>query len=175
MISPEAAKKVDDADLLRQLTNPNGDKPDPQAIQKRMMEMLDRMNESDAQASDQQGPRRCDPGNPSAALVTDLDVMIEIARQQQQQGSGSSQQQGPPKPGQQDAFLAKAKGTPSNGTGGDTPADGNEMTKNDGQSEAATGDIRNHDAANWGGLPPRDRDEIFPSAPTKSISPLTAI
>src|SRR5262245_14962770 len=39
IISPDAAKTVDDQDLIRELTQPGSDKPDPQKVEERMKAM----------------------------------------------------------------------------------------------------------------------------------------
>ena len=154
MSNPDAAKTVDDQDLIRELTQPGGDKPDPQKVQDRMKAMLARMNDSaellkKKEAGDltQEMQRR---------IVMDLNVMIELAKQQQRtqpQQPGD----GPPQPGQKRQPGNGQEGPKAN-EGGNAAATTDETSG--GQDAAVTGDMRNRDPANWGGLPPRDRDEI---------------
>jgi hypothetical protein len=98
-------------------------------------------------------------------IVSDLDVMIELARQQQQQqnSSGSSS----PQPGQQ-----RQPGSPQNGqTGpGGTQAATSDPLPRGGIADPVTGDIHNRDPANWGGLPPRDRDQVSHGANEEYLS-----
>jgi hypothetical protein len=155
IVSPDAARKVDDQDLIRELTQPGSDKPDPQKIDERMKEMLSRMHDSAKMLT------TGDPGDVTQEtqrrIVTDLDVMIALAKQQQQQGKSSQQ----PNPQQQPGD--KRQQTQGN-QGGPHQEGGNVAATSDnsggGQDAAVTGDMRNTGAANWGGLPPRDRDEI---------------
>jgi hypothetical protein len=166
IVSPDAAKAVDDQDLIRELTQPGNDKPDPQKVEERMKAMLARMNDSAAllkkkEAGDltQETQRR---------IVMDLDVMIELAKQQQQQGGGQQQ----PQPGQQ--RQPGQPGPQGNGPpGGSSPATTDDT--HGGQSDAVTGDLRNRDPANWGGLPPRDRDEISHGATEEYLSAYRAM
>ncbi len=81
---PSAAKTLDDADLVKKLTNSGPDAKsggqDPAAV---LQQMLDRMGQSQARLADkdvsiltQETQRR---------IITDLDVAIEYARKKQQQ------------------------------------------------------------------------------------------
>lgn len=150
IISTDAAKKVDDDELRNQLLKP-GAKPDPNEVSKRLHAMVDRMQQTATLLTNK------DPGEVTQEtqrrIVSDLDVMIELARQQQQQGSSSSS--GPPQPGQ-----ARQPGQPGpKGEGGSTAATHDPLPRG-GYSDPAVGDMHSRDPANWGGLPPRDRDQV---------------
>jgi hypothetical protein len=156
IVSPEAAKRVDDLDLIRELTDPGSDQPNPQKVEERVKAMLARMSDS---AELLRGKK--DPGDltqeTQRRIVMDLDVMIQLAQQQQQNSSSNSQQ--PQQPGQQrQPGQQPGQQQPGQQQGGSTAATDDETKP--GQSAAHTGDMRNRDAENWGGLPPRDRDEI---------------
>ena len=151
---PDAVKKIDDQELIKQLTQPPGEKPNPQQAGERMKTMLDRMDQSKTRLANK------DPGEltqeTQRRIVTDLDVLIEIARQQQS-GSGSGQGNQQTQPGQQRQSTGPEG--PKNGEGG-TVAANTESLPRGASADAATGDMRNHDPANWGNLPPRDRDQV---------------
>jgi hypothetical protein len=140
-----------------------GAKPDPQAVAQRLHNMVDRMGESATRLTQK------DPGQVTQEvqhrIVADLDLMIELARQQQQNSSSSSSQQSQPgqprQPGQNQSGP--------HGEGGTTAAR-NESLPHGGYSDPAGGDLRNHDPANWGGLPPRDRDQISHGANEEYLS-----
>jgi hypothetical protein len=163
--NPDAVKKVDEDELLAQLMKP-GAKPDPQAIEQRLRNMVTRMGESATRLGDK------DPGEVTQEvqrrIVADLDLMIELARQQQQNSSSSSQQQQQQQPGQQ-----RQPGQPQPGSQhseGGTTAATNETLPRGGHEQATTSDMRNRDPANWGGLPPRDRDQISHGANEEYLS-----
>ena len=151
IISPDAAKKVDDQELIKQLTKPGGEKPNPQQAAEQMKSMLDRMGQSQHKLSDEK-----DPGEVTQEtqhrIVMDLDTLIELAKQMQSSGSGSSS--GPPQDGQQ------RQQSQNNGGQGGNVANTSERLPPGGSADAATGDMRDHDPATWGSLPPRDRDQI---------------
>jgi hypothetical protein len=161
IVSPDAARKVDDDELLNRLLKP-GTPPDPNAIRQRLKDMVTRMEDTAKLLSDKK-----DPGEVTQEIqrriLTDLDVMIELARQQQQSGSGSAA----PQPGQQ-----RQPGQPQQGPKGEggTQAATSEQLPRGGFADPVTGDMRNHDPANWGGLPPRDRDQISHGANEEYLS-----
>ncbi len=158
---PNAVKKVDDDELLAQLMKP-GAKPDQAAIDQRLHNMVDRMGESATRLSQK------DPGEVTQEvehrIVADLDLMIELARQQQQSSSSSSQQ---PQSGQQRTQGQSQSGQHSEGG---SVAARQESLPTGGHADAVTGDMRSHDAANWAGLPPRDRDQISHGANEEYLS-----
>ena len=123
--------------------------------------MLDRMHES-AQRLD-----GSDPGDVTQEtqrrILLDLDTLIQLA--QQQQSGGSSQ--GNPQPGQQRRPGQAQSG--GQGQGGDTAAT-NEHAENGGTPDVAAGEMRNHDPATWGQLPPVDRDAISHGANEEYLS-----
>jgi hypothetical protein len=165
IISPNAAKAVDDQDLIRELTQPGSDKPDPQKVEERIKAMLARMQDSAELLKNKK-----DPGDltqeTQRRIVMDLDVMIQLALQQQQQ----QQQSGPPQPGQQRQPGQPQPGQPGPGQqqGGSNPATDDE--NRGGQNAATPGDMRDRSREGWGGLPPRDRDEIAHGANEEYLS-----
>lgn len=147
--NPDAVKKVDDDELMNQLLQPNA-KPDPDAVKQRLKDMVVRMADTTARLTEKKDPGEVTQET-QRRIVGDLDVLIELARQQQQQSSGSSQ----PQPGQQ-----RQPGQPGpKGEGGSTAATSDPLPRGS-YTDAATGDMHNRDPANWGGLPPRDRDQV---------------
>ena len=88
IVSPDAVKKVDDADLVKDLTGENKGQAsaDPAVKFKEAIERMgtseERLKGKDTGEVTQETQRR---------IVMDLDVLIEIAKKQQQQSSSSSQ------------------------------------------------------------------------------------
>jgi hypothetical protein len=165
IVSPDAVKKVDDDELLNQLLKP-GTPPDPDAVKRRLQEMVTRMADTTKLLSDKKDPGEVTQET-QRRIVADLDVMIELARQQQQQQSSSSSSQ--QQPGQQ-----RQPGQPQpggqKGEGG-TQAATSEQLPRGGHADPVTGDMRNRDPANpWGVLPPRDRDQISHGANEEYLS-----
>ena len=153
MISPSAVKSVDDNDLVNKLT---GNDPNGGSDGDKMKQMIDRMGQSQARLADR------DPGavtqETQKRIITDLDVMIEMARKQQSQGKSSQnsksqqgqkrqessgQQQGPSKEG---GNKAATNGGPRRGSA-ETPQSNGE-------------DLHQKTPQEWGNLPARDRDLI---------------
>ena len=162
LVSSGAAKKVDDDELLNQLLQP-GAKPDPSDVAKRLHTMVERMQQTAQLLTDK------DPGEVTQEtqrrIVADLDVMIELARQQQQSNSSSSPSQ--PQDGQ-----PRIPGPPQGGQtgeGGTVAATHDPLTRG-GYSDPVTGDMRSHDPANWAQLPPRDRSEVSLGANEKYLT-----
>jgi hypothetical protein len=161
IVSPDAAKKVDDDELLNQLLNP-ATPPDPDAIKQRLKDMVTRMADTTALLSVKKDPGAVTQET-QRRIVSDLDVMIELARQQQQQSGsgGSSQQPGQQRqPGQQNGQKSE---------GGSQAATSDPLPRG-GISDPLTGDLHNRDPANWGGLPPRDRDQVSHGANEEYLS-----
>jgi hypothetical protein len=162
IISPEAVKKVDDDELLNQLLQP-GTPPDPNAVKQRLKDMVTRMQDTTRLLSDKKDPGEVTQET-QRRIISDLDVMIELARRQQQSGSslGSPQIQ----PGQQRQPSQQQGPKSDNGSQAAT----HELLPRGGYADPVTGDMRNHDPANWGGLPPRDRDQISHGANEEYLS-----
>ncbi len=161
IVSPDAVRKVDDDELLNQLLKP-GTPPDPNLVKRRLTEMVTRMDDTAKLLADKKDPGEVTQEK-QRRIITDLDVLIELARQQQQSGSASS---GQPLPGQQ---RQPGQGQGPKGEGG-TQAATHEQLPRGGYADPVTGDMRNHDPANWGGLPPRDRDQISHGANEEYLS-----
>ena len=155
IVSPDAVKKVDEEDLIRQLTKPGDDKKmDADKVTQVFNEMLDRMGQSEHRLTDK------DPGEVTQEMqrriVADLDVMIEFARQQRQQSKPGPPQ--PPQPGEARQPSSGNQQGPNN-EGGNTAA-ANSQLPGGGFANGEKGDMRNTGAANWGDLPPRDRAQV---------------
>jgi len=155
IISPDAVKKVDDDDLIRQLTKPGDEKKmDADKVAQVLNDMMDRMGQSQGRLSDK------DPGEVTQEtqrrILTDLDVMIEFARQQRQQSKP-----GPPQPPQQAGAPQPSSGSQQgpNSEGGNTAAASSHLPGG-GIANGDKGDLRNTGEANWGDLPPRDRAQV---------------
>jgi len=162
--NPSAVKKVDEDELLAQLMKP-GAKVDPQAVQERLKNMVERMGESADRLKEK------DPGDVTQEvqrrIVADLDLMIELARQQQQGGGSSQKPDDQQQQGQQRTQSQAQRGPHSEG--GSTAAQDESLPRG-GHDDAVMGQMRNHDPANWGGLPPRDRDQISHGANEEYLS-----
>ncbi|HVT81657.1 MAG TPA: hypothetical protein VHM90_13505 [Phycisphaerae bacterium] len=161
---PNAVKKVDEDELLAQLMKP-GAKPDQQAIEQRLKNMVDRMGESATRLTQK------DPGEVTQEvqrrIVADLDLMIELARQQQQGGGSSQKPDDQQQSGQKRTASQQQRGQHSEG--GSTAAMDESLPRGS-HEDAVMGEMRNHDPANWGGLPPRDRDQISHGANEEYLS-----
>jgi hypothetical protein len=162
IVSPNAAKTVDDDELLQQLLKPDTP-PDPDAVKQRLLDMVVRMERASGLLN------KKDPGEVTQEtqrrIVSDLDIMIELARQQQQQSSSSSSQAQPAQPRQ----PGQPQDGSQKGEGGSTPATA-EILPHGTYADPVTGELRNRDAANWGGLPPRDRDQVSHGANEEYLS-----
>jgi len=155
IVSPDAVKRVDDADLINKLTKPDDGKAAANEAVEKMKDMLDRMGQSETRLTQK------DPGDVTQEtqrrIMTDLDVLIEFARKQQQQGSG----QGPPQPGPPGEGKSYSQGN-QNGKnqGGTTAASGSFLPGNNQQTPQQGDDNRSKGPAEWGTLRPRERELI---------------
>lgn len=154
IVSSDAAKKVDDDELLKQLLDPNA-KPDPSEVAKRLRTMVERMKQTEKLLTADKNPGDITQET-QRRIVADLDVMIELARQQQQQQSSSSSQK--PQPGQERQPTPPQGG--KSGEGGNVAATTDPLSRGGYSDPAAGGDMRSKDPSNWGNLPPRDRDQV---------------
>lgn len=153
MVSPSASKAVDDMDLVNKLTgtDANGQSDDDQ-----MKQMLDRMGQSEKRLSAE------DPGavtqETQKRIITDLDVMISMARKQQSQGK--SNQNGKSQPGQQRQMSRGQQQGPSR-EGGTQAATNSGPRQGSAESPQSNGeDLHQKTPQEWGNLPARDRDLI---------------
>ncbi len=155
IINPAAAKAVDDADLVRKLTNPDGEKPaeDPSEKLKDMVDHMgqsqSRLTQKDVGAVTQETQRR---------IVTDLDVLIEIVRKQQEQSK--SQPKSAPQPGEKrdptQSQNHSAKPKPGTNAAQDSQLSNGEILNPPSNGTQ----IQDKGPAEWGNLPPKDRDLI---------------
>jgi len=165
IISPDAVRRVDDADLINKLTKPDDGKPNANEVAEKMKDMLDRMGQSETRLTQK------DPGEVTQEtqrrILTDLDVLIEFARQQQQSGGGQSQpQQGQPGEGRQ---YSQGNQNGRN-QGGNTAAGSSFLPGNNQQSARPGEDIRSRGPEEWGKLRPRERDLISHGANEEYLS-----
>jgi hypothetical protein len=161
--SPDAVRKVDDEELVKQLTKPGEDKPDANAIAARAKEMVSRMDTTAKHLSGR------DPGEVTQEteqrIIQDLDVMIAILKQTQGGGQPQDPSQQQQQPGQ-----SRQQGQGSGQSMGGTTAATDDNLRGGGAATPPGGDMRDKNVANWGGLPPRDRDEISHGANEEYLS-----
>jgi len=160
LVDPNAAKVIDDMDLVKKLTNAGasgatGDVSGPDAAMKNMIDHMGqsqtRLTGKDTGAVTQEMQRR---------ITMDLDVMIEYARQQQQKGPSQNkqdeqkgdkrQQSGDQKQG----GHGKNQGGTQSATSEQLPGGGSMTPESNGQ------DMRQKGPSEWGGLPGKDRDLV---------------
>ena len=154
LVSPDAAKKVDDQDLLKKLTGEDKTAEGPPDPNEKFQKVIGRMDESEKllkakETGDvtQETQRR---------IVMDLDVLIEIAKKMQQQSSSSSSSQ---KPGQQ-RQESKANQPGKQSQGGTTAAQQSVLPSGTAGAAQSNGTDIHEKSKEWGGLPDRDRDLI---------------
>ena len=153
MVSPRAAKSVDDMDLVNKLT---GNDPNGGSDGDKMKQMIDRMGQSQSRLSDR------DPGavtqETQKRIITDLDVMIEMARKQQSQGKqsqGSKSQQG------QKRQMSSGQQQGPSQQGGNQAATSSGPRRGSPEAPQSNGeDLHQKTPQEWGNLPARDRDLI---------------
>jgi hypothetical protein len=149
LVDPDAAKIVDNMDLLKKLTAaPDEQQQNATGAEEQLKDMVDRMGQSenrlgqkDAGSVTQETQRR---------IVVDLDALIEIARKQCNSQS-QSKQQGQP----QQRQMSKT----SRGQGGATAATNEQLRAGGFDAPESNGqDLHQKSPAEWGNLPDRDRD-----------------
>jgi hypothetical protein len=156
-INPAAAKAVDDADLVKQLTNPNAQPKDSTNPSQQLQEMIDRMGDSQTRLSGK------DPGavtqESQRRIVSDLDTVIEYVRKQQQ-GQSSSK----PKPGSESGEKRQQSQGQQQGNRqqpGNHAAQDSQLMAGNVETPQSNGEsLRNKGPSEWGNLPPKDRDLI---------------
>ncbi len=157
MVSPSAAKAVDDMDLVNKLTgtDANGKSDDD-----KMKQMIDRMGQSQTRLTDR------DPGavtqETQKRIITDLDVMIELARKQQSQGKSS--QQSKSQPGQQRQKSQGQQQGPGQPGGNQAATNTSERRGTPEAAQSNGEDLHQKTPQEWGNLPARDRDLISTGA-----------
>jgi hypothetical protein len=157
MVSPEAAKTVDDQDLLNKLTGKSdvsgGEAKD---IGAKMEEVMERMGQAETRLA-----RQRDPGlvtqETQRRIMTDLDVMIEYAREQQKKGGQGKPQNS--RPGQQKQESSGQQSGPGQPGGTKAATDSNMRPGSASTPESNGADIH-ETGTHWGDLPPRDRDLV---------------
>ncbi|HVS71852.1 MAG TPA: hypothetical protein VHQ47_11410 [Phycisphaerae bacterium] len=152
LVDPDAAKVVDDMDLLKKLTAGSSAQQNDTGAEQQMKDMVDRMGESRQRLADK------DPGavtqETQRRIVVDLDALIEIARKQCN-STGQSQSQSKSQSQQRQATKNQSH------EGGSTAARDENLRGGGAQGAESNGtDIHQKNADNWGNLPPRDRDMI---------------
>lgn len=154
LVSPEAAQKIDEEDLIKKLTG--DDNKAKQSAEAKLQEVVDRMGSAGKRLQER------DPGDltqeTQRRIVVDLDTLIDLAKkmqQQQQQSSGKSQG----KPEKQESQGQKSGKQPGENQGGSEAAQ--ESVLRDGSGAAQPGqEMREKGAEGWGNLPPRDRELV---------------
>jgi hypothetical protein len=154
MVSPSAAKAVDDMDLVNKLTGADNDKQSPDD---KMKEMVDRMGQSQSRLSNDKDPGAITQET-QKRIITDLDVMIEYARKQQQSGKSNSDSK--QQPGEKRQTSSGQQQGPHQ-EGGNQAATDSSLPRGPISSAQSNGeDMHQKGPQEWGGLPPRDRDLI---------------
>jgi hypothetical protein len=151
MGNADAARQLDDMDLVRRLTQPDNGSNQTGAPEQ-LKDMIDRMGQSETRLADkdygavtQETQRR---------ILVDLDALIEIARKQ---GNSSSKGQGQSRSGQR---LTATK-SPTSHEGGSTAATDENVRMGDSDTPESNGaNIHQTAAREWGNLPDRDRDLV---------------
>ena len=157
LVSPDAAKTVDDQDLLNKLTGKSNDSGGQGGgpVQK-LHEVMDRMGQAQTRLEQQK-----DPGlvtqETQRRIVTDLNVVIEYLKKQQQQGGGQGQGQGQQPAQQRTMSQGQQQGQ---GMGGSRSATDSNLRPGEASTPGNNGqDIHQVDKM-WGGLPPGDRQAV---------------
>jgi len=154
MVSPSAARAVDDMDLVNKLTGADNDKQDPNDT---MKQMVDRMGQSQSRLSNNEDPGAITQET-QKRILTDLDVMIEYARKQQQSSkpNPNSKQQ----PGDKRKMSSGQQQGPHE-EGGNQAATDSSLPRGPISAAQSNGeDMHQKGPQEWGNLPPRDRDLI---------------
>jgi hypothetical protein len=161
LVSPDAAKTVDDQDLLDKLTGKGdvngGEGGGPE---KKMKEVMERMGQAENRLAKEQ-----DPGlvtqETQRRIVTDLDVMIEYLKKQEQQSSGKPGE-GKPKPGEgkKPSQGQQSGSAPANGEGGNEGAKDSQMRAGSADTPQKNGTELHDNRLNWGNLPPGEREAV---------------
>jgi len=153
IINPDAAKQLDDQDLLNKLTgqteNTTGDSPTS-----KMNQIAERMDQSETRLTEEK-----DTGlttqEVQSRIIIDLDAMIEILKKQQH--SSKSQSQSPPKEGDQRQQSQQQQQAQQPGSQSAQES----QLRGDGITQPTTsGTELREDRAQWAELPPKDRDLV---------------
>ena len=150
MVDPDAAKIVDDMDLVRKLTNPSTAQNQTGAAEP-VKDMVDLLGQSEKRLSSKDYGKVTQ--ETQQRILVDLDALIEIARKQ---GSGSSN-----KPGEKDQSLGMQQRQRTSQEGGSTAATDENLRPGGAQTAESNGtDIHQASSDKWGNLPDRDRDLV---------------
>jgi hypothetical protein len=156
-VSPSAAKTVDDNDLIKQLTTPGAQAKDTGANPtQELKDVLDRMVDSQTRLTDK------DPGavtqESQRRIVTDLDTVIEYVRKQQQQSQSNPKSNSRPADKRQQSQGQKQGNQQQPGN---HAAQDSRLTTGNVEAPQSNGEsLRQKGPAEWGNLPPKDRDLI---------------
>jgi hypothetical protein len=162
IVSPDAVRKVDDLDLVNKLTQP--DDPSKQAgqVKEKFTDMIARMGQSQDRLVSR------DPGEVTQEtqrrIIGDLDVLIEIARQQ---CNKVSKPQDPDKQQQNQKSYSQGRGQSQ---GGSTAAGSSFLPRGGSVDPQTSGDIHSHGQNEWGTLPSKDRDLVSHGANEQYLS-----
>jgi hypothetical protein len=167
IVSPDAARRVDDADLINKLTKPDEGKKEDQAAEQ-MKAMIERMGQSQTRLT------KIDPGDVTQEtqrrIIADLDFFIELARKQQQQGQSQSQGQ-PQDKDQERQYSQGNQQQPGQNQGGSNAAQNSFLPKGNQAQPQPGEDIRARAPEEWGRLRPRERDLISHGANEEYLAP----
>jgi len=150
VINPDAAKRLDDEELVQKLT---GENAGPDSPAKMLKEVVDRMgtvarflNAENPGADTQENERR---------IVARFDALIHMAQQQQ---PNTSPNPGPPNPS--DSRRPNPSQQPSNGEGR-TNAATKEMMRHGSATPTALSGADLAGKYGWGNLPPKAREAVL--------------
>jgi hypothetical protein len=160
---PDAAKRVDDNELTRKLTDQAGPAPDSP-----MSQVLDRMGQSAQRLTT--GDAGPDTQETQKRIVLNLDQLIDIARQQQQSGGGKPDPNGKKGQGQsRQQSNGKGDGNGPHQDGGNSAAQASELPGGSADTPESSGKEIRETGTEWGNLPARDRDLIIHGSKEQSL------
>jgi hypothetical protein len=154
-INPDAARSVDNTDLVKKLT---GETPAAAGPDQMLDEVVTRMGDVAKRLQDQ------DPGpitqETQRRIVVNLDTLIEMAKKQQQQGGSSKP--GPKKPGdKKEQNPGSDSGKGPHKPGGESPAQESTLPGGGSDPAQSNGQDIHEKSTEWGNLPEKDRDLII--------------
>ncbi len=167
LVSPDAAKQLDDQDLLNKLTGEgkagSGEAGD---AKQKMDEIMERMGQSQDRLKNEK-----DPGvltqEVQSRIVIDLDSMIELLKKQQQ--NSSSKGQSDPKQGEQKQETSTEKTNGQQQQQGTDAAQHSQLPSGGSSTPGSNGQDIHEGRLNWGDLPLKDRDLVANGAKEKYL------
>jgi len=154
IVSPDAARQLDDQDLLDKLTGQgNVGEGEGGGTAAKMNQIVERMGQSQERLAKEQDAGLTTQEVQSRIMV-DIDAIIDLLKKQQSQSS--SQSKGQPKPGDQRQQSQQQQQQQAQGS----QAAPESKLPGSGISTGASGGEMREDRATWGELPAKDRDLV---------------